>query len=161
MLSITWNTPKAVKHPESQELIRPSESGIYSDSTNLKKLQAESTKPEELTAANLDKSNLLENLIQRSYGSQAEDLVGELQVRLPSSYCQSFQAQGITEGRQHSFHFDRYCKAWHMVPACKFVVRRPQLLSVKQELQVHSCETDMNYSYGLQHFLLPTLYQQE
>ena len=55
-------------------------------------------RPEELTAANLDKSNLLEILIKQKYSAQAEDILGELQVRLACLHSRLYQASAKERG---------------------------------------------------------------
>lgn len=45
-------------------------------------MQVDSKRPEELTAANLDKTSLLKSLIQQKYNDKSEKLLGELQVSL-------------------------------------------------------------------------------
>lgn len=52
-------------------------------------MQADGTKPEEVTAANLDKSGLLESLIQQKYSAHTEDILGELQVGGPAKPASS------------------------------------------------------------------------
>lgn len=41
----------------------------------------------ELTAANLDRSAVLEDLVARAYGGDEAGLLGELQARCPQSAC--------------------------------------------------------------------------
>lgn len=50
-------------------------------------MQGQGLSPQELTALNLDKSALLEQIIEKEYGGKEDHLLGELQVSPKEVHC--------------------------------------------------------------------------